>query len=566
MRSILKRRWTITGLSVVLIALIVWGLVMARDNRSSPRATIASSDICNDLASLQSGYRIRALERLRDHLSELVDGESATAVPAMTAKLRRTIAAIDGMRQALTGRSGVERARSRLLLAFKILHACPGGSGRPTLATRGIADRRRTSASYSETLRHGPIKHVVFIVKENRTFDNYYGRYPGAEGARTGRALLGSATKTLRLRPARDVQHDINHGFVAGLKSIDGGHMDGFSTIAAGKDLSGYSQFSRKTLPHYWKYADRFVLADHFFTSMFGPTSPEHLYTVAAQSKGLVDNPPNPTTKWYCDDPSASAPHFVSNLSKKTKKKIIGWEDRIQDNFPVNLYKIAHYWKQLRLCLKIKILPDELKANGVSWKYYAELNNFQNIMQAIKHVRYGPDWKKVQPPDRFLLDLQHHRLPQVSWINPPGSYSDHPGQGRSVCAGENWTVKYLNAIQESSYWSSTAVIIAWDDFGGFYDHVVPPRYDIMGTGPRTPALVISPWARSGSNPLGGAIDHHTYEFSSVLRFIEDIFGLPPMTTRDRGSDPLSGAFDFSHPRTKPLILPFRNDCPYGNAP
>ena len=135
----------------------------------------------------------------------------------------------------------------------------------------------------------------------------------------------------------------------------------------------------------------------------------------------------------------------------------------------------------------------------------------------------------------------------------------------NVCEGENWTVEYLNAVMRSEYWPSTAIVIVWDDFGGFYDHVVPPHYDVMGLGPRTPALIISPWTKPGDNPDGGSIDSTVYEFSSVLRFIENLHGLKPMTERDRQADPLSGAFDFTQePRLDPLILPPR-DCPTPDA-
>jgi phospholipase C len=134
-----------------------------------------------------------------------------------------------------------------------------------------------------------------------------------------------------------------------------------------------------------------------------------------------------------------------------------------------------------------------------------------------------------------------------------------------VCAGENWTVQHVNAIMHSKYWPSTAIIVVWDDFGGFYDHVPPPHYDVLGLGPRVPALIISPWTRRGNEPGGGVIDHHTYEFSSVLRFIENTFHLKPLTARDRQADPLSGAFDFKHqPDDRTFILNYRSDCPYGS--
>src|SRR5262249_17044331 len=169
------------------------------------------------------------------------------------------------------------------------------------------------------------------------------------------------------------------------------------------------------------------------------------------------------------------------------------------------------------------------------------------------------------PQSRFLTHTTSGSLPQRSWLIPPEPYNEHPGEGVSVCAGENWTVQQLNAIQRSPYWPHTLVVVIWDDFGGFYDHVRPPQYDIMGLGPRTPALVISPWAKTGSNPDGGSIDDTEYEASSVLRFIEDRWDLVPMTSRDARADPLSGAVDFSKPpRLDPLILHERHDCPYGN--
>ena len=111
----------------------------------------------------------------------------------------------------------------------------------------------------------------------------------------------------------------------------------------------------------------------------------------------------------------------------------------------------------------------------------------------------------MQDPETILQDLKQDTLPAVSWLIPPeGQPNEHPGSGTNVCEGENWTVDYLNAIQRSDAWPNTAVVIVWDDFGGFYDHVPPPHYDIMGLGPRTPALIISPWTRRGDNPDGGA--------------------------------------------------------------
>ena len=415
-----------------------------------------------------------------------------------------------------------------------------------------------------------PIKHIIFIVDENRSFDNFFGEYPGADGTTTGKIWVNGQTKTIPLKPGIDVApHDIEHGFVAGLLSIDGGRMDGFNRILYGNDLTGYTEFSRSQLPNYYKYADRFVLADHFFTSAFGPTNPEHLYTVAADGYGLVDNfsagGTGSTSGFYCDSPDMSVEAFRRNISSAGQQQIMTWEDQLGSHYPLYIYRIAAFWQKQRNCFDMPTLPDELTRAGITWKYYADTENIYNALEEIKHVRFGPEWKNVQSPDQLIKDLQSHHLPQVSWVNPPVSYDEHPGSGVSVCAGENWTVQHVNAVMHSPYWKDTAIVQVWDDFGGFYDHIPPPHLDYMGLGPRAPALIISPWTRRGTNPDGGYIDHTTYEFGSVLAFIEKTFGLKPLTVRDAKADPLSGAFDFTHgPDLKPLILPYRTDCPYGN--
>ncbi len=433
-----------------------------------------------------------------------------------------------------------------------------------------------------------PIEHVVFIIKENRTFNNYFATYGhGAVGSTTGKTLSCSTSShscspgpDYDLTKAQDIApHDITHGFSSGLYSIDGGKMDGFNIIGLGSDMTGYTYFDRDALPNYWTYADRFVLADHFFTSMYGPTFPEHLYTVAAQGYGIVDN--KSTTDHpgsYCDDPTEYVPHFpMDKLSEAQLNSIMKTEDHMTEDYPNQLFKISAYWEQTRTCVPIRSLPDQLQKAGIDWKYYANKDQWMNALQAIRHDRNTPEiWSKVQDPENFISDVNAGKLPEVSWLIPPEPYNEHPGDSDptsssyspiSVCAGENWTVNQINAVMDSDAWASTAIVVVWDDFGGFYDPVKPPHYDVMGLGPRTPALIISPYTRAGDNPDGGSVDHTTYEFSSVLKFMEDLHGLKPLTERDAQADPLSGAFDFSQPpRLDPLVLPLRRDCPYGTDP
>ncbi len=438
-----------------------------------------------------------------------------------------------------------------------------------------------------------PIKHVVFLIKENRTFDNYFGTYGhGADGASTGKTVkCGGNPKhcsepgsTIPLKPGYDMNpHDITHGFASGLYAINGGAMNGYNIIGEGSDLTGYTTMSRDCkispaadadahkqgsgcLPAYWAYADHYVLADHFFTSMFGPTFPEHLYTVAADSFGIVDNKSDTGGEAsYCDDPAERVPHFEQDLSASDKKHIMGLEDHITDAITDQLVRIFDYTEQIPTCVDIKALPDELEKKGISWSYYSEVNHWQNALQAIDHIWHGPLRKKDRDPTEFYDDIKAHKLPAVSWLVPPEPYNEHPSTGNiSICAGENWTVQHVNMIMQSDYWKDTLFVIVWDDFGGFYDHVKPPHYDIMGLGPRTPALIISPYTKIGSSPDGGYVDHTDYEFSSVLSFIEHNWGLKPLTQRDKQADPLSGALDFSRKPAKPLVLPYRDDCPYGN--
>ena len=438
-----------------------------------------------------------------------------------------------------------------------------------------------TSAAWASIGPDSPIEHVVFIVKENRSFNHYFATYPGAVGSTTGATLRCDADRcepgrTVELTEAPDVlPHDLVHCFLCGAVAIDGGRMDGFNRMNGlrplnpaddvdelGYDLSGYTHLTREAIPNYWRYADRFVLADHFFTSMFGPTFPEHLFTVAASSNLIVGNKVAKSEPGsYCDDETEVAPRFREGLTEEQIARVMFLEEHITED-PSYFEEIRSMWDDYKLCFDIEVLPDLLERAGVSWKYYVTENAWNNALQAIRHIRFGPMWERVQPPAAFLEDLRNGDLPQVSWLVPPSLYDEHPGNGKSTCAGENWTVQQLNALMRSDHWRTTVAVVVWDDFEGFYDPVPPPHPDIMGMGPRTPALIVSPYSRQGRNPLGGSVDHTTYEFSSVLHFIELLHGLPPMTERDAVADPLSGALDFAHPNFDRLILPLRTDCPY----
>jgi phospholipase C len=409
-----------------------------------------------------------------------------------------------------------------------------------------LGEAERTTPSVQE-LAAKKIKHVVFIIKENRSFDNYFARYPGANGTTTGRTSDG---RSVRLSVATDVlKPDLGHGFFDGIKSINGGRMNGFDLVTNGESLNGYSSFKRSGIPNYWAYADNFVLADRAFSSMYGPTFPEHLYTVGAQAARVVGNKEGGVGGiGYCDDLDEWVWHF-RKLARKERRTIMDYEERAE------IESIGPYWEQIQPCFDFKVLPDLLNEAGISWRYYDINDSWFNAMLAIRHIRFSKYWgPNVKPQDQVLPDIENERLRRVSWIVPPSGYNEHPG-GPSVCLGENWTVELVNAIMRSKYWKNTAIVITWDDFGGFYDHVPPPHLDVMGLGPRAPMLIISPWAKPGY------IDSTLYEFSSVVKFIETINGLDCMTQRDCKAHNMLNAFDFDQevsPRERKLVLEERS--------
>jgi phospholipase C len=374
-----------------------------------------------------------------------------------------------------------------------------------------------------------PIQHIVIIIKENRSFDHLFGRFPGANGATTG--LAGS--KKIHLKHATLVQGKVAHGWSNSLEAIDHGKMDGFYRYAP--HHAAYVQFHQTDIPNYWMYAQNFVLADNFFSSMYGGSFPNHLYFAAADSDDISDNPTGETQRpaaWGCDsNPGTEAP---------TRNPSTG---KYSHTFP---------------CVDIPTLPDEMNAAGLSWRYYSATSTqygyIWSVLDAINHIRNGDQWDtNVLPVNNFETDVQT-QLADVTWITPPGNYSDHPGPKLNLCVGEGWSVQIINAIMNSPFWNSTAIFLVWDDFGGFYDHVPPPTVDYFGLGIRVPLLVISPYVKAGT------VQHGVSEVTSLLSFSEKVFNLPPITQRDKKANDLMNMFNFNQQPLSPLILTPRK-CP-----
>jgi len=403
------------------------------------------------------------------------------------------------------------------------LTGCHSGSSYKALATR-----TSTQAAPGEGIQK--IQHIVFIIKENRSFDHYFGTFPGADGVTSGKISDGTF---IPLIPSPDVgPYDIGHSWRDAIIAIDGGKMGKFDQVDSGY-VDGYrypyTQFVESDIPNYFAYARNFVLADRMFSSLAGPSFPNHLYTVAAQSGGVIDDPHASRGNWGCDS------------DENQTVAVVQKDGRITTEPP---------------CLDFQTLADSLESAHISWKYYAPSRGHYgyqfSTLDAIRHIRNSPLWEeRVVPDSQFEIDAKNGHLPAVSWLITGGA-NEHPPL--STCKGENWTVRELNAVMQGPDWNSTAVFLTWDDFGGFYDHVPPPSLGPYTLGPRVPLLIISPYARKGY------VSHTQYDFSSFLKFAERRFNLKALTDDDTRANDMLDSFDFSA-EPQPALLLKEHDCP-----
>jgi phospholipase C len=363
------------------------------------------------------------------------------------------------------------------------------------------------------------IEHTVIILQENHTFDNYFGTFSGADGATSG---LTSTGLIVSLTPLPDMDYDnLCNTWDCALLAMDGGKMDNFDLINGG--LSAYTQASSQEIPHYWEYAQHFVLADRYFTSVHGPSFPNHLFTVAAQSGGVIDNVSAGSDGVACDGSPTGTATVIDASGNRTEQSP---------------------------CFDFMTLPDLLEAAGISWKYYIDGDG---IFAVIRHIRNSSMWTQNRASmAQFIQDAQSGQLPAVSWVIASYEGSEHPPN--SICAGDNQTAEIINSIMQGPAWNSTTIFVTYDDFGGFYDHVPPPQLDQDGLGPRVPLLVISPFAKPGY------ISHTLYEHSSMLKFIETRYDLRSLTARDAAANNMLDSFDFGQRPQPPVILQ-PHQCP-----
>lgn len=382
-----------------------------------------------------------------------------------------------------------------------------------------------SSPHFSGTPAPGPtpaatkIKHVVIILQENRTVDNLFNGFPNADTVQSGM----SNGKSVPLQPVPLNQgSDLDHSHTGWVTDWDGGKMDGFAHPASGYPNPGlaYGYVPKDETVPYWTLASAYTFGDHMFQPNSGPSFPSHLYLIAGQSGNADEDPTG--TPWGCDAPKNV---IVSTLGANGSDA-------------TGVYP----------CFDFTTIADILDSKHVSWRFYAAPedskdsgNGFEwSSFDAIKHVRKGSDWSRnvVSPDSRILTDVKNGNLAQVTWVVPDTSYSDHPGAGATK-NGPDWVADIVNAVGASQYWDSTAIFITWDDFGGWYDHVAPPQVDAMGLGFRVPLIIVSPYSKHNY------VSHTTHEFGSFLHYIESVFDLPGLGTRDGTSDDFADCFDYT---------------------
>jgi phospholipase C len=449
--------------------------------------------------------------------------------------------------------------RSRMLLTGALLVAfvvVPSGGA----ATRSLTGIHK-------------IRHVVVIMQENRSFDSYFGTYPGVDGL-PSRVCVPDLVPGRCQRPFHDTA-DINHGgphdATASSADVDGGRMDGFVKQAEQAvtpcpsvtdlvgcrtgpdrvDVMGYHD--ARDIPNYWVYARRFVLQDHLFEPTASWSLPSHLYLVS---------------EW-----SAECERFQDPSSCRTSA-----------NQPASVYADPGEWPAQHYdWTDLTYLLHQAK---VSWRYYldegsapdcvdgemtcaatpqsASVPTIWNPLPEFDTVHADGQTSNVVPAAQLARDARTGRLPAVSWVVPNGTDSEHPAS--RISTGQSYVTSIVNELMRSPDWSSTAIFLCWDDWGGFYDHVPPPTVDANGYGIRVPGLIISPYARRGW------VDHQVLSFDAYAKFIEDDFlggerldprydGRPDPRPDVRENAPVLGNlmrdFNFEQPPAPPLLLPVR---------
>jgi phospholipase C len=400
----------------------------------------------------------------------------------------------------------------------------------------------------------GKIEHLVIVVLENHTFDNLFANFPGAHSVSQFPIPDGGGS-VLTAAPCPDVMPiDPCHAHSCALTDWDNGRMDGWFSEPEGAPDAGrlpWCQYQQSQVPGLWDLASNYGLADNYFSSVLAPSFPGHMVLLAAQAGWATDNP-SQLIPWGCDDGSSSLVSILPPPDAGTCAP--------SAVFP---------------CFNIPSGPD-LLAPGMTWKFYGTdtvIWGIWSMFDAIKPIRQGPGWTNVVAynPD-FDNDAKNGTLPNVAWLVDQDAYSGHPEPpplSFSMCKSVTWITEHVNEVINGPQWSTSAVIITWDDFGGFVDDVSPPTSALYGCdatnpyGPgfRLPAIIVSPWVKKG-------VFHGFTEQASIVRLIEELFSASKQPGQLHAMDPaarddvagsLLDAFDFN--QTPLPAVPAATQCP-----
>jgi phospholipase C len=367
-------------------------------------------------------------------------------------------------------------------------------------------------------------KHVVVIFQENRTPDNLFHGFPNADIADSGVNSAGQSIPLTQIDLAND--YDLSHAHPAFVDMYDGGKMDGADKIPISCVAGAVScpppnpQFmyvNPSEVQPYFQLGEQYTFGDRMFQTNQGPSFPAHQFIIAGTSA-----PAASSDLFASENPFGGAGCVAAVGSLVTLIDPLGNENQ-----------------QIYPCFEHPTLMDLLDVQMVTWRYYApSAGSIWTGPNAIQHIRSGPDWANVIiPQTQVLTDILNGQLAQVTWVIPDGADSDHAASNKGT--GPSWVASIVNAIGTSQYWSDTAIIITWDDWGGWYDHVAPSIYDSYEYGFRVPLIIVSPYTKQGY------VSHVTHDFGSILKFIEEIFKLPSLGYADARADDFSDCFDLS---------------------
>lgn len=486
--------------------------------------------------------------------------------PVPSDQERRFDAGVRPMSKTSRGRSGV-LARALAVAVMASIGALGGlAAASPTLPS---STRQRANLQGIHKIRH-----VIVIFQENRSFDSYFGTYPGADGIpmRNGvpTPCVPNPAGGTCVRPFVD-HADLNgggpHDAVNSTADVAGGTMSGFlgqaehgrrdcvdptdpaCTNGAVRSVMGYHV--RTDIPNYWAYAKAFVLQDHLFESVHSWSFPSHLFLVSGWSADCA-SPTNPMSCKSSLDPvnrsvSSPTPFAWTDLTYLLYRHHVSWGWYLDGGAAPPVANLFH------------------RGQGVPLSFVGGVPKIWNVLPGFTDVHTDHQIGNITTDDTFFDQAAKGTLPAVSWLLPDGPDSEHPPA--LVSTGQSYVTRLVNAVMQGPDWRSSAIFLTWDDWGGFYDHVAPPTVDALGYGIRVPGIVISPYAKRGF------VDHQTLSFDAYLKFIEDDFlggqRLDPKTDGrpDGRPDTREGVailgnlvkdFNFARAPRAPLVLP---QCP-----